>query len=1028
MRLDDLKVGVCAFFAVCAGALWAGNPPDGKTVLWDEAEQTLRITYENATGSLGSDFWITNRVYDATTLESISEAEMATKKVARFVVDITNATLRAWLRCVDAAPFEVDAPVFDIVNGTLDVWNTAHMFDWGYYINYSRPQTTFHVRENATMSFRNEAEGVCNYLYLGPGALVLHGGRVVQPPLTTVASSSPVFENRDASQNANALRVMGVIRAVASAKASVMTARRISLDTYCSRYPCIFDVEEGAVLELDAEIIDNSRGGKPSPSGFVKRGKGRLVLKRPSPMTGVISVEEGTLAVAEGASLPNLALLEVYADAQVELAPGVPPIRAPRINVPAAVRKAVVRVDATRYWGNGSGGDWDYSGLYNLGTSGGAFSRSSDRNALTFSPGLFRGPDWPAFRMNWVDYTLTGFSNPSHALTLVYSMRHVPTTGRDEWRGVYSIYNSVAQSEGQAWNANNDVATFRLEMPNTNSVATVYDARYIQYRGTWGETSLKNDRGRPYDEAYVDCLVLSNLTASTQKFVWEQHFTNDIQRTEQTLSGYDGALNHDTFRLGTRPRDRASCNHQAFGELMMFCGDALSPQELADVKTYLKTKWLGAHVPNAGDGAEGVTEFDVPAGRVDVAQGASARAVKRGEGTLELDSVTAVAADLAVEAGTLAFVSKGTPSKAQVWADFGDGGSLTTNAAGTVLSLRNKGALGGTFNQTSMDPQNYGTLVSSGAGRPDVMRCRWSTYDFLDDRLMPSDKDNLTAIVVFKPQTEQAWNDMFALLPGEEVMKDESQTFAPRLYFEAGKDSPFFVVYRNEENSDIASAGLSAVNAHTLAELKDTFAILGTEMPPERQVLYFAETELDANTNKLVLTWASAACARSFGGVRLGGRPDARVTTQSWWDGDIAEAMVFNTSLTDAERTAVMDYLRAKWYRGEAVTAPTVLTGTPAPARAPGGALTLADGVTVEIDGESVVVDRLTVPAGAVVTLDPGELDRTTDDGRELIEFADGAVAGSFALPASLRATWKVRVRDGVVSLAYNSGFSVILR
>ena len=1028
MRVDSLKVGVCACIAVWACALRAGDPPAGKTVLWDEAEQTLRITYADATGSLGSDFWITNRVYDATTLEAISETEMATKKVARFVLDITNATLRAWFNCTDAASFEVDAPVFDVVNGTLDVWNTAHLSYWSYCFNYGRPQTTIHVRENATMNFRNVGSGgICNYLYLGPGALVLHGGRVVQPPLTAVADSPAVGEHRDAAQNANALHVMGVIRAAASAQASVMTARRISLDTYHSRYPCIFDVEEGAVLELDAEIVDHSRGGKPSPSGFVKRGKGRLVLKRPSPMTGAISVEEGTLAVAEGASLPNLALLEVYSDAQVELAPGVPPIRAPRINVPAAVRKAVVRVDATRCWGNGSGGSWDYSGLYNLGTSGGAFLRSGERNALTFYPGLFRGPDWPAFRMNWVDYTLTGFSNPSHALTLVYSMRHVPTTGRDEWKGVYSIYNSAAQAEGQDWNANNDVATFRLEMPDKNAAETGYDARYIQYRGTWGDTRLANNLGRPYDEAYVDCLVLSNLTASTQKFVWEQHFTNDIQRTERTLSGYNGALNHDTFRLGTRPRDQASCNHQAFGELMMFCGDALSPQELADVKTYLKTKWLGAHVPNAGDGAEDVTEFDVPAGCVDVPPGASARAVKRGAGTLELDSVSSAAADLAVEAGTLAFVSRGTPSKAQVWADFGDGGSLTTNAEGKVLSFRNKGALGGTFNQTSKDAGNYGTLVSSNEGRPDVMRCRWSTYDFLDDRLMPSDKDNLTAIVVFKPQTANAWNDMFALLPGEEVMRDESKTFAPRLYFEAG-GGPFYVVYQNEAGESIGNASLSAVNAHTLADLQDKFAILGTEMPPERQVLYFVETELDANANNLVLKWTDGDCARSFGGVRLGGRPNARVTTASWWDGDIAEAMVFNATLTDAERTAVMDYLRAKWYRGEAVAPPAVLTGTPAPARAPGGALALADGVTVKIDGETVVVDRLTVPAGAVVMLDPGELDRAADDGRELIEFAGGAVAGSFALPSGLRATWKIRVRDGVVSLVRDSGFSVILR
>ena len=1022
---------VAALLAGVTGTVCAGDPPAGETVLWDGAAKTLRITYENASGALGSDFWITNRVYDATTLEPLVDtdlaADLATNKVERFEVNITNATLRAWFHCTEAVPFEAEAPVFDIVSGTVDVWQGDHQTHWNYNINHDRPKTVFHVRENGTLKFRNERDGLCNYLYLNTGALVLHGGRVVQPWLTTVAASSSVFETRDAAQNDNALHVMGVIRAAASPQASVISARRITLDTYCGSYPCIFDVEEGAVLELDAEIVDNSRGGKASPSGFVKRGKGRLVLKRPSPMTGAISVEEGTLAVAEGASLENLARLEVYSDAQVELAPGVPAIRAPRVNVPAAVRKAVVRVDATRYWGNGQGSDWDYNGLRNLGTAGGTFTRNWGKNQLTFSPGLFRGPEWPAFRMNYVDYTLTGFSNPSRALTLLYSMRHVTTTGRDAWKGVYTIYNGAAKTADPSldWNGNNAVANFRLEMPNGNSAATGYDARYIQYRGSWGETGLTNYRSRPYDEAYVDCLELSAPTASSQKFVWEQHFTNDVQRKESTLA-YTGALNHDTFRLGVRPRDGGSCAYQAFGELMMFCGDALTPQELADVKTYLKTKWLGAHVPNAGDGAEAVTEIDVPAGSVEVAHGSSTRAVKRGAGTLELESVTDAAADLSVEAGMLAFVSKAVAPKVQVWADIGDGSSLTTNTSGQILSIRNKGALGGTFRQTSQTAANYGTLVPGGTDRPNVMRCSWSTYDFLDDRMMPSDKDNLTAIVVFKPQAQNQWNDMFALLPGVDVMQDASKPFTPRLYFESA--SPFYVVYYNDANANIANTHVATTKSHTLADLKDTFAILGVELAPGRQVLYFAEAETDGDVNNIDLRTATGDCTRRFGGVRLGGRPNARVTSQSWWDGDIAEALVFNSNLNDAERKSVMDYLRAKWYRGEAVEPPAVLAGAPAPARVAGGALSLAGGVTVKIDGDTVGVDSLAVPAGAEVTLDPGILSKDVDDGRELIDFAAGSVDGTFVLPGSLRSAWKVRVRDGVVSLAYSSGFSFILR
>ena len=84
--------------------------------------------------------------------------------------------------------------------------------------------------------------------------------------------------------------------------------------------------------------------------------------------------------------------------------------------------------------------------------------------------------------------------------------------------------------------------------------------------------------------------------------------------------------------------------------------------------------------------------------------------------------------------------------------------------------------------------------------------------------------------------------------------------------------------------------------------------------------------------------------------------------------------------------------------------------------------------MTVKIDGETVGVDRLTVPAGATITLDPGALDKAVDDGRELFEFTAGTVDGTFVLPRNLRSTWKVKVREGIVSLAYNSGFAVILR
>ena len=47
------------------------------------------------------------------------------------------------------------------------------------------------------MKFRNERAGTSVYLYTGPGEVILQGGRIVQPFLTTAAGSSSVFETRD---------------------------------------------------------------------------------------------------------------------------------------------------------------------------------------------------------------------------------------------------------------------------------------------------------------------------------------------------------------------------------------------------------------------------------------------------------------------------------------------------------------------------------------------------------------------------------------------------------------------------------------------------------------------------------------------------------------------------------------------------------------------------------------------------------------------------------------------------------------
>lgn len=73
-------------------------------------------------------------------------------------------------------------------------------------------------------------------------------------------------------------------------------------------------------------------------------------------------------------------------------------------------------------------------------------------------------------------------------------------------------------------------------------------------------------------------------------------------------------------------------------------------------------------------------------------------------------------------------------------------------------------------------------------------------------------------------------------------------------------------------------------------------------------------------------------------------------------------------------------------------------------------------------------MDALTVPAGAVITLDPGVLDKNVDNGRVLITFASGTVAGTFVLPPQLRPKWEVKVLDGVISLVRIPGTTVILR
>ena len=740
-----------------------------------------------------------------------------------------------------------------------------------------------------------------------------------------------------------------------------------------------FDVAEGAVLKLDTRLEDglDAAGSKPLPKGFVKAGGGELVLEQACGCSGKIVVEGGVLTVGRNAALPDTAKLAVQPGATVRLSDGTSLGAA--LDAPDAfLATANVWMDATRVAADEGA---QVASVRNYGTAGGSFRK--------FTTGTI--PTAPVYKTDGINGLPVLHFNGGAALVLdAYTNRTAGITvfevarwtswdynggngGKGHWGGGLSM--SYAKATGTD---NSTLQTFHTE------TATTINNTFVQANGmAWFTLSNPN---RAVGTPYLDQIVLQDKKMTMVQYTGDA-VVEATASTEQTTSQ---TFNIDLVAIGGRldSAGRAqyagsptSDNNRMYigdiGELLVFTRK-LSDAETARVAAYLKRKWFGstAASPAADAGMASTLDqatLDVPAGTAAFAgsfvaatpaDGAPA-VCKTGAGTLSLRAKLSGSGALAVEEGALELSGKAVASRADVWMDAADAGVLTL-ADGKVTSVRNKGRAGGAFRQT---PGRYSSKVPCPTLAEDAINGLSALKFDTNAGLMLDSYTNRTAaprsVHVYAVMRRDAadvlvegrgkWGGPFSLVGTSATGDDQTLPGASHI---AETFTNIVSVYCGNVSHALT------VRAGGLAE-PYLFA-----MHQEHYGCSYSYEWADTAADKVDVNVFDSKVPADIDRVLLGGRGTAGGAMQ-WesndavpnrtWNGVIGEFLVFSSPLCEAEETALLAYLRAKWFgKGEgSATPPAFLTGSYGAPDFGGLGLALASGTSLEQAGPTLALASL---------------------------------------------------------------------
>lgn len=729
----------------------------------------------------------------------------------------------------------------------------------------------------------------------------------------------------------------------------------------------VFDVADGAVLKLDTRLEDgrDSAGTATVSKGFVKTGGGELVLEQACGCSGRIVVEAGALTVGRNGSLPDSAKLSVQPGATVRLSDGTSLGAA--LDAPDAfLATADVWMDATRVAADDGA---QVASVRNYGAAGGSFRKFATGTipaAPTYKADGING--LPALYFNGgAALVLDAYTNKTAGITVFEVARWTSwdynngAGGKGHWGGGLSM--SYAKAAG---NDNSTAQTFHTE------TATSINNTYVQANGL--ATFTLTNPNRAVGTPYLDQIDLHDKKMTMAQYTGDAVPEATISATQTSSQTF----NIDLVSIGGRLNSNGAAQYAGsptsgsnrmyigdIGELLVFTRK-LSDAETARVAAYLKRKWFGstAAAPAADAGTASTLEqatLDVPAGTAAFA-GSFAAATpvdgapavrKTGAGTLALRAKLSGAGALEVAEGTLELSGKSIASRADVWMDAADA-DVRTVEDGKVTSVRNKGRAGGAFRQT---PGRYSSKVPCPALAEGAINGLSALKFDTNAGLMLDSYTNKTAA----PRSVHVYA----------VMRRDA---ADALVEGRGKwGGPFSLVGTSATGDDQTLPGASHI-AETLTNNVSvysgniSYAITLREgglvepylfaMHQEHYGCSYSYEWADTAVDKVGVNVFESKVPADIDRVLLGGRGTTGGVMQ-WqsnyaganrtWNGVIGEFLVFSSPLCEAEETALLAYLRAKWFgKGEgSATPPAFLSGNYGTPDFGGLGLALASGTSL---------------------------------------------------------------------------------
>ena len=885
---------------------------------------------------------------------------------------------------------------------------TSAPYDW-----------TVEVCEGATMY----AEGLGRYLAL-PANTIIAGGVVKHNTFrerygNDIAQFATTFAG---------LTLTGRLTVKPSTTPSRIDDYHVALAPVGSE--TVFDVQEGARLEMLSRLTPgltaNNYTSVRQDQGFVKTGKGELVIKGPVEAKGVVTVEEGTLTFSRRAYLGLQAELDVWPGAVVKLEDGtmIASSLAAESQMDPLLATADIWMDSTRI--HVSDGV-SVPTVRNMGRCGGTFQKFSVGEAgyipgvPTFVNAGINGK--PALNFDGSQaLNLHSYTNTGNELTAVIVYKPTQSRSCSPFSMTDVIPDSTLpdtqQNGGITWDLKDGLSMAHLR---AETVTKRYELNWISKFAsqTAAETApiilshRRSSAGLHAGRAVYGVNASDVVGASSSGYTANLAIRNVGLATRLFVNG--AAMWTPTYSRQMKGR---------IGEFIVF-SRYLSDAELLYVECYLRRKWFGATdvLPTNVTLPAAVTNLvlDVPSSATATyavtgtaaTVASSAKAVKKGDGTLTYASCNADFAQLDVADGALSIAPSSASSLAAIWIDPSDSSTLTLdddNGTTRIAAIRNKGSAGGAFAKVpyAYDETGFKALapeyVADGINSLGVMAFDWhsglSTEAYTNRSF---ETRNCYVYGIFKrTDYDDSVNDKgkasgpFCFT--KRLPNAYDFTAGSGFYWREGYSGYMYVELLGSTSQNVGFDSSVATGEAYLFSLQQNGAnYLMTQRMPENGAIKICRTDFRPLT-------ASGPLDVDY--VMLGGRvyrngaayTSAAVDGVSrMWHGQIGEFLVFDRQLTQSDETELVKYLEKKWFGvgSGSTTPPAFLTGvSSAPSFRDGTALAMADGTTLKSAAAPVALGSLSLGDG--VTL--------TRIGGDTFKFADVTGALTFGGAATLNA------------------------